>query len=231
MVQNKDLSAQEQEATKHALRRALATPAAWAAIGSVVLMSWVHQAYNDLSPTYLSAAPPLGIGLPNGSALLGFAQLAFFLGAFAAGLATERLFRGRARPGLMIGFGMGSIFALGMLLPAATESSGLMLVVLCVAAFFFSWVNPTALAYIAKTYPTNIVGKLGGYAMGIGVFGGTAGVAAGSAALHATDDYTLSIIIMSVVCASGVIAAFFLKQPRTAAASESASAVSTTAEP
>ncbi len=201
------LSAEEQAETKHALRHALAQPVTWAVIACVALMSWVFQAFNSLSPTYLSADAPLGIGLQNGSALLGYAQIANFLGAFAAGLVTERFLRGRVRPGLVISFALGAVFSVGMLLPAVTRSSGLMLVVLCVAAFLFAWVNPNALGYIAKNYPENVTGKLGGYAMGIGIFGGTAGVAAGSAALNATDHYTLSIVIMAAVCALGIVPA------------------------
>ncbi|NTW38665.1 MAG: MFS transporter [Cellulomonadaceae bacterium] len=210
-------SAEQLAADKHALRKALATPITWAAIGCVVILSWVFQAFNDLSPSYLTIAPPVGLGFEDGSALLGYAQLANFLGAFAAGLVTERVFRGRVRPGIMIGFAMGAVFGLGMLLPAATTNSGLMLVILCVAAFFFAWINPNAMGYIAKAYPQSITGKLGGFAMGIGIFGGTAGVAAGAAALHATGLYTISIVIMSAVCASGIIVALFLKQPTTPA--------------
>ena len=117
----------------------------------------------------------------------------------------------------MIGFTMGAIFGLGLLLPAATTNSGLMLVILCVAAFFFAWINPNAMGYIAKTYPSSITGKLGGFAMGIGIFGGTAGVAAGAAALHSTGRYTVSIVIMAVVCALGLVPAFFLRQPQESA--------------
>jgi MFS family permease len=206
--------AAEAAVTKHALRRALSHPMVWVAIACVFLLSWVFQAFNDLTPTYLEAAPPLGVHL--GSALLGFAQLANFLGAFAGGLVTERLFRGRVRPAIMIGFGVGAIFGLGMLLPAATTNAALMELTLCVAAFFFAWINPNAIGYIAKTYPASITGKLGGYAMGIGIFGGTAGVAAGAAALHATEHYTLSIVIMAIVCLVGVPVAYFLRQPKTA---------------
>ncbi|MBU4335800.1 MAG: MFS transporter [Actinobacteria bacterium] len=211
VVQN---DAAEQLAAKNALRKALAQPVTWAAIGCVVVLSWVFQAFNDLSPSYLTIAPPTGVGFENGSTLLGIAQIFNFLGAFAAGFATQRFFQGRVRPGIMLGFAMGAIFGLAMLLPAATSSSTLMLVIVCTAAFFFAWVNPNAIGYIAQNYPANITGKLGGYAMGIGIFGGTAGVAAGSAALHATGHYTLSIIIMAGVCALGIPVAYFLKQPK-----------------
>ncbi|WP_024287274.1 MFS transporter [Cellulomonas sp. KRMCY2] len=222
-------SAEQVAEAKHALRKALATPTVWAAIACIVILSWVFQAFNDLTPAYLRLAAPVGVGFANGSTLLSYAQIANFLGAFAGGIVTERFFRGRVRPALTIGFTMGAVFGLGLLLPAATSSAGLMAVFLCVAAFFFAWVNPNALGYIAKTFPASITGKLGGYAMGIGVFGGTAGVAAGAAALHATGRYTVSILIMVGVCALGVVPALFLRQAKADKASlmqEAASSVS-----
>ena len=208
-----DLSAAEQNELKHALRRALLHPVTWAAVACVFILSWVYQAFNDLSPVYLTD-PDIGTGFANGSALLGVGQLFNFAGAFAAGAVTEKIFRGRVRPGIMIGFTLGAVFGLGMLLPAATTNATVMGIVVCVAAFFFAWINPNALAYIAKTYPASIVGKLGGYAMGIGIFGGTLGVAAGAGALHATGRYTVSIVIMALVCAAGVIPGLFLRQSK-----------------
>lgn len=213
-VRAEAVSTEETATTRHALRRALAQPTTWIIIACVALASWVYQAFNNLSPNYLTADEPVGIGMANGSALLGFAQVFNFIGSFAAGVATERMFRGRVRPGLVIGAAFGAVFGLAMLLPAATRSTALMLVVLSCASFFFAWVNPNAMGFIAKTYPGQITGKLGGYAMGIGIFGGTAGVAAGSAALHATGDYTMSIIIMSAACALGAVVALFVSERR-----------------
>lgn len=207
-----DLSEAERYEMKHALATALRHPVTWAAIACVFILSWVFQAFNDLTPAYLTSEAPLGLDMASGGTLLAVAQVFNFLGAFAAGAFTEKIMRGRVRPGIVMGFSLGAVFGLGMLLPAATGSPAIMGITLAIAAFFFAWINPNALGYFAKTYPANIVGKLGGYAMGLGIFGGTLGVAAGSAALHATDQYTLSIVIMSGVCAFGIVPALFLRQ-------------------
>jgi hypothetical protein len=50
--------------------------------------------------------------------------------------------------------------------------------------------------------------------MGLAIFGGTVGVAAGSAALHATRMYNVSIIIVVVVALIGAVAGFGIKRPK-----------------
>lgn len=215
VVKREDLTAADVAAQKHALRAALRHPVTWAAIACVFILSWVYQAFNDLSPTYLTD-PNIGVGFTNGGKMLLAAQVLNFIGAFAGGVFTERAMRGRVRPSLVLGFSVGAVAGISMLMPFAVHNAAVMTVVVCIAGFFFAWVNPNALAFFAKTYPSNIVGKLGGYAMGLGIFGGSAGVAAGAHALGATNHFTLSIIIMSTVCAFGVVPALFLRQGRSA---------------
>lgn len=209
-VKAEDMSPAERAAVQHQLRTALRHPVTWAAIACVFILSWVYQAFNDLSPTYLSNGD-IGVGFATGGTMLAVAQAFNFAGAFAAGAFTEKLMRGRVRPGIVLGFSMGAVFGLAMLAPFATSNALMMGIVVCVAAFFFAWINPNALAYLAKTYPES-AGKLGGYAMGLGIFGGSAGVWAGATALGATGGFAVSIVIMSAVCALGIVPALFLKE-------------------
>ncbi|MCV2394309.1 MFS transporter [Actinotalea sp. M2MS4P-6] len=211
-VRAEDMTPAERSAVQHQLRAALRHPVTWAAIACVFILSWVYQAFNDLSPTYLTNGD-IGVGFAAGGTMLAIAQAFNFAGAFAAGAFTEKLMRGRVRPGIILGFSMGAIFGLAMLAPFATSNAVVMGIVVCIAGFFFAWINPNALAYLAKSYPQS-AGKLGGYAMGLGIFGGSAGVWAGAHALGATGHFTLSIVIMSVVCALGIIPALFLKQAK-----------------
>ncbi|MHB9863743.1 MFS transporter [Streptomyces sp. YIM S03343] len=209
------VSAEEQAELKGALKGALANPLTWVAVACIVLLSWVYQAFNDLTPGFLALKAPVGLGKgPHGSDLLVWAQGANVIGSLVCVLVTEKVFRGRVRPGIMMGFLFGALGGAGLLLPAVRHSDGLLIMVLVVAAFFFAWINPNALAYIAKTYPGKITGKLGGLAMGIGIFGGTAGVAAGASALHNTGRYTLSIIIMCTVSVAGGLVALALRQSK-----------------
>ena len=68
-----------------------------------------------------------------------------------------------------------------------------------------------SMSFIANTYPEHITGSVGGFTMGLGIFGGAIGVAAGSTALHITGMYNISIIIVAVVAVIGAIAGFGIK--------------------
>ena len=68
-----------------------------------------------------------------------------------------------------------------------------------------------SMSFIANNYPEHITGSVGGFTFGLAVFGGTFGVAAGSAALHITGMYNVSIIIVGVVAVIGAIAGFGIK--------------------
>ena len=74
--------------------------------------------------------------------------------------------------------------------------------------------NPIAQTSVSNFYPEHITGTVGGFTMGLGIFGGTVGVAAGSAALHATGMYDVSIIIVVVVSLVGAVAALGVKAPK-----------------
>jgi nitrate/nitrite transporter NarK len=121
------------------------------------------------------------------------------------------VFKGKARPALMIAFAAMAVGAGLLLVPGVNTNQVVLTVVMMITVFFLGWINATALGWIAKNYPAEITGKLGGMAQGIGIFGGLAGVAAGSAALHATGFYTVSTLIMVGIAVLGVAIAFFMQ--------------------
>jgi hypothetical protein len=49
--------------------------------------------------------------------------------------------------------------------------------------------------------------------MGIGLFGGSVGVIAGSVALHHTGNYLASIFLVGGVAFAGLLVSFFLRPP------------------
>lgn len=193
-------------------KAALLTPITWVAIGAVILASWFNQAFNDMTPGYVALDPPVGLGLgAEGSNMLAIAQFGQMAGAIVIGFVVERLFRGNVRPAIAIGFAFLAAGSFALLVPAITGTPAIFTSSLLITLFFFAWVNPAALGYIAKHYPAEITGKLGGLAQGLGVFGGLLGVAAGSWALHVTGFYTLPTLIMAGVCIVGLILSFFFK--------------------
>ena len=187
-------------------KKALLMPLTWIATACVVIASWFNQAFNDMTPGYLALDPPVGLGLGAAGAgtVASLAQIGNMVGCLAVGILVERLFKGKARPALMIAFAAMAIGAGLLLVPGVNTNQVILTVVMMVTVFFLGWINATALGWVAKNCPAEITGKLGGMAQGIGIFGGLAGVAAGSAALAATERYTVSTLIMVGVAIVGV---------------------------
>jgi len=194
-------------------KRAMLMPLTWIATLCVVAASWFNQAFNDMTPGYLALDKPVGLGLgAAGAGSIGsLAQIGNMVGCLAVGIIVERVFKGRARPALMLAFAAMAVGAGLLLVPGVNTNQVVLTVVMMITVFFLGWINATALGWIAKNYPAEITGKLGGMAQGIGIFGGLAGVAAGSAALHATGFYTVSTLIMVGIAVLGVAIAFFMQ--------------------
>ena len=74
--------------------------------------------------------------------------------------------------------------------------------------------NAINMSFIANSYPEHITGRVGGFTMGLGIFGGAIGVAAGSAALHITGMYNISIIIVAIAAITGAISGLGIKAPK-----------------
>ena len=195
------------------IKTALIMPVTWVAISIIVLMCWIFNAFNDLIPGYLSTPAPVGLGkgaVSAGQSMVG-AQILFMVGSIFGGFLTEKLFKGKARPIIVMGFLFGAICVYALKLNYITGHHMLLVFSLSSAAFFFAFVNPQAMGYIAKNYPRHITGKLGGMAMGIGIFGGLAGVSVGAFALHITGFYQKSINIMIIILLIGLVVSLFLK--------------------
>ncbi len=194
-------------------KRALAQPLTWIATLCVVVASWFNQAFNDMTPGYLALDKPVGLGLgAAGAGSIGsLAQIGNMVGCLLVGVLVERLFKGKARPALMIAFAAMAVGAALLLVPGVNTNQVILTIVMMITVFFLGWINATALGWVAKNYPASITGKLGGMAQGIGIFGGLAGVAAGSAALHATGFYTVSTLIMVGVALVGIAVSFMMQ--------------------
>lgn len=200
------------ESGKGDLKAALHMPVTWVAIASIVMLAWVYQAFMDLTPNYLGYAPPVGLGKGEVGAgnIMSYVGIVYMAGAMIGGIITDKFLKGNGRPMLIAGFLFGGLFGFLIKFPFITGNDILLIGCLVLAGFFYSFVVPQALGYLAKYYPRHITGKLGGLAWGIGIFGGAAGVAAGARALHVTGLYQMSINIMVGVCVVGLLIGMFL---------------------
>jgi MFS family permease len=198
--------------------KALANPMTWIAIFCFTLMSGIFQQLNSIVEPYISSAVdavPAGLGRSEGNVganTLAIATAFFCVGSFIGGFVTEKVFGGKVRPVIAIGFLLGAIGAFAAKLGFITANQSVLTIVFVIAAFFFSWVNPQSQSYIAKNYPREIGGKLGGLSMFVGIIiGATMALAWLAASLTATGNYQQPISIMAGLCLAGFILSLFLK--------------------
>lgn len=194
---------------------AVKLPVFWVGFFSTFALSWVQQGYNDLTPGHLAVAAPVGLGMGPAVAgqIMGMYQIAFMVGSIASGFLIQKLFAGKIRNLITGCFLLTAIFCSSVLIPAVHSNQAVLMICLLLAGFFMGMPMPSVMAFISSSYPENITGRVGGMTMGLAIFGGTIGVAAGSAALHGTGMYNVSIIIVGVVCILGAINSLGLKMP------------------
>lgn len=179
-------------------------------------LSWIFQAFNDLTPSFLAIDPPVGLG--KGTVLAGSmfsaVSIAFMIGSMCATVITDKIFKGNAKYTILLGFIVSAVTVFGLNISGIVSSQGTLMADLLICGFFMSMIQPQVLAFIAKVYPENITGKVGGTIFGLSVFGGVGGATAGAYGLHLTGYYKLSMIIIVVVCVIGIIGTVFLKVPK-----------------
>jgi MFS family permease len=109
------------------------------------------------------------------------------------------------------GFLVGAIFTYLIQVDFITVNQGMLVFCLTAIGLFYSFVNPQAVGYLAKNYPKEITGKLGGLATGLAIFGGWGAATMGGIVIH-TSGYPASILAnMFFLCIIGFIVALFLK--------------------
>jgi MFS family permease len=187
----------------------------WMTIVSTFGLCWVMQGYNDLTPGHIAVPPPAGLGLGPAVAgqLMSVLVIAFIIGSVASSLVAEKIFRGNYGRAISVAFILTAVFCASVMFPAVTSNRLALAVCLSFAGFFMGMPNPLNMSFVANYYPEHITGSVGGFTMGIGIFGGTVGIAAGSAALQITRMYDVSIIIVVIVALIGAGAALLMRPP------------------
>lgn len=206
----------EAGAGKGEIKKVMGAPLFWLTLICVFALSWVMQGYNDLTPGHLAVPAPAGLDLGPEIAgkIMGIYTLAFMIGSLISGFVAEKIFRGNYKLAITLTFLLTAIFCFSVTIPAVNGSQVPLMTCLILAGFFMGMPMPIAQTSISNFYPEHLTGSVGGITMGLGIFGGTVGVAAGSAALHATGMYTVSIMIVCVVALVGAVAGFGVKRPK-----------------
>jgi nitrate/nitrite transporter NarK len=197
-------------------KKALLSPVTWAGALIFFFNAWGFHALYVLVPAYLSATPPMGIGL--GAVTAGKLSLALTLvGIFAVltgGIVLDRIAKGNFRLVMATGFLMTAICSYLILLPAVFQSSTFLVASLLLAGWGIPFMSASLIAFCVNTYPFIMVGRMLGWIGGFGTFGGAVGVFMGNIAIGATGSFNLAISMISLAALAGFGLSLILKRTK-----------------
>ncbi len=194
----------------------LRQPLFYLGIGMIFFFAWVQQGYSNLTPGYLTVDPPSGCGLGTqaASTIFSFYSFSFTLGSLFSGFIGRYIFKNELKKSIALSFVLSAFFNVSVLLPAVYENSVKLRICLILAGFFFSWSGSMIFAYFTQCYPSEVMGRIGGFTQGIGGLGAPAGIAVGSITLNMTGSYFITLTAMGILCLLNLILTFFLYKPK-----------------
>lgn len=199
-----------------ALKRALSAPITWVGVLVTFFTAWTFFSLSNLTPAYLAADKPIGLGF--GPMLAGKLMLAVMIagmiGPVIAGMLQDKVFGGNARPVLLIGFALSCIFIYAILFPVVYRNMLVLVVCLILAGAVSAFLYPAIAVFVSETYQVQIVGKMLGLWLGLGILGGAAGNFFGGQAVMKFGNFTMALSMVSLAAAAGFIFAFFMVRPK-----------------
>jgi MFS family permease len=183
-------------------------------IGAICMAGglWTQGAFNDLTPGYLAIAQPVGVGFGAivAGSLFSTVLFAGIAGSILGGVLMDKVFGGKAKPVVLLGFAMIAVCMILLMMPQVYNQRPLLLICLALAGMGTPFINPIILGLGAETFPAKIVGEVIGIWMSVALFSQATGVMVGSIALNATGNYHLSLKIISAIALIGFFVAFFI---------------------
>ncbi len=196
--------------------RVLRTPAFYLIAACMIIYNWSMTIFNTLIPGYIAISPPVGLGYgPAGAgSYMSLAQLGNVIGAICAGVILDRIFKGNIKPIVVGAFFILSLAALSIRLPSVHESVAALSISLFIVGFSLAAIMPCLVTFVASNMPISSVSKVFSISFGISTIVGSLGVSAASAALHITNSYLWSILMVSLGSLIGVIPTVFLNRSK-----------------
>jgi MFS family permease len=181
--------------------------------------SWCQQVFNGMMPGFYNAAIADGGLNLTAAGVLGSSKLslaAFFMaaGTLVAPFVNDKIFKGNPKPTIFIGLAIAAAFILVIQKMTPTTGDLILVGVPCGILFFSSFVNPTIFGYVAKHYPGEIAGRLGGFIMFFFVIGSAVGLFISNTMYSSTGSYMSPFLLLAIVTLCGGIAVMFLKPPK-----------------
>jgi nitrate/nitrite transporter NarK len=197
-----------------AIGKILLMPQTWAGALIFFFNAWTFHALYALVPAYLSAAPPMGIGLSavaTGNLSLALTVVGIFA-VLAGGIVLDRVLKGNYRVVMAIGFSLTAVFSYLILMPAVFQSYVFLVVSLLLAGWGIPFMGSSTIAFCIQTYPVTMVGRVLGWLGGFGTFGGAVGVLMGNVAIARTGSFRAAIAMISMTAVAGFVLSLILKR-------------------
>ena len=191
-----------------AFKQALLSPVTLFGALATFMALWGMQCLYNLTPTFLAADKPVGVGygaMTAGQLMLGVTLLGGILGPVVCGILLDHVFKGNARIVLSLGFVLMAVFVYVLTMPAVTGNVPILEVSLTLAGFGVQFAIPTIYYMIAKVYAPEVVGKMSGIWLGIGTFGGAVGLYVAGITVGSQKSYHTTLIVQSLAAVAGFL--------------------------
>jgi len=182
-------------------------------IATTFLTVWALQGIYSLAPTFLAVDKPLGAGygaVMAGQLALGATLLAGVLGPVLNGFLLDKVFHGRVRWNLCVGFALMCVCVYLLQFPFITGNPALLEANLILGGFGPMFAFPTMTYLSACFYPPRVVGKMGGLWSGIGNCGGVLCVYCAGLMIRTHNSYGPTFTLQALIAALGFTLTFIL---------------------
>ena len=201
------------EAKGSAFKMALVSPFTIVGIMIFFLTAWAMHCLYGLTGAYLAADRPLGAGdgaMTAGQLMLGVTLLAGVTGPILSGFLLDKVFRGSAKPMLLVGYFLMCVFVYALISSRVIGGAGLLEVTLIFAGYGTQFAITTIWYLVANSYPPQIVGKMSGLWGGIGSFGGVLGLYIAGLTVKSQGSYHTTLYLQSFVALIAFVLTFAL---------------------
>ena len=184
------------------------------------MANWDMQCLYSLTPTYLAADKPIGVGygaMTAAQLMIGVTLLAGILGPLVCGMLLDKVFKGSTRPVLLMGFALMCVFVFLLTVPAIVGNIPVLEIVLILAGFGPQFVLPAIFYFIASSYAPQVVGITSGIWMGVGTFGAAMGLFVAGITIKSQHSYLPSLAMQTLTALVGFLLVFALIAARKSA--------------
>jgi MFS family permease len=207
----------ESQAQSGVFKRSLMAPITWVAVLTSFMASWCMQCLFNLTPTILSSHKPVGAGytpLVAGS-LMQAVTITAILGPNIAGIFLDKVFHGKTKYCMLIGFVLQFIFIGSLLISGVIGNPPVLVMSLVLAGMGVQFAIPMIYIYASQAYSEQVVGRMTGLWFGLGTFGGVLGLYLGGATVASTGNYNMALTFMTIAGVVGFLLVFVLFKQKT----------------